>query len=93
MKEKAIFLAKAVTLGIPVGLISIPLHWMLRGGTSLYGLLCRFTDKLYSGVFPAASTIEAGILIEDLRKTGGNLSKEEFLKIINSYYNAGEIED
>lgn len=93
MKEKAIFLAKLGTIGIPLMVTSFPLHWMLRGGTRLYGLMCKTIDNL-GGVFHSSGAVEACVLIDDLRKASGNLSKKEFFELINSYYNAfHEIED
>ena len=92
MKEKAIFLAKFVTISVPIMATSLPLHWMLRGGARLYGLLCKIMWKLDLAAFPGEAA-EAVVLIEDLRKAGINMPEKEFLEIINSYYNAREIED
>lgn len=93
MKEKAIFLAKWGTIGIPLMVTSFPLHWMLRGGTRLYGLMCKAIDNLVCDSHTSGA-IEAWVLIDDLRKASGNLSKKEFFELIDSYYNAfHEIED
>ena len=88
MKEKIILWAKHFTLGIPLAITSLPLHWALRGTAGVYGLMCRFMRKLgyKNSISNNGEALEAVILINDLRKSGGKWAQDDFLQVLNFYY-------